>query len=317
MSSLQRFVLRGFEVAKAAVVFVPEGHFWRRKMAKSKVVLALGLLVSVPCVSRAALLTYFDFNNYSPAYNGSTNPGTLGSLNTTAATYGEAYSQTSNSTAGTLGGNTAYGTVFSGSAIKIDFSNIATATNGTNYAVINGKTGSAYTAQGTTGSNSGYGLFLDSTLNRASGDTSAGGSLLLLNNSSGGTSSLNNKYLTFSLSSTGYKDLSLTYAARVTNNVTASQAWSYSTDGTSFTNLSTIAPSANGTFATQTLNLAAITALNDKSAFYLRMTYTTANAGGSQAFDNIQLTGTAIPEPAAIGSICGVLATAGLRRKRR
>jgi len=284
---------------------------------KSKVLLALGLVSAVPCVSHAALLTYFNFNNDSPAYNSVTNPATLGSLSTTAAAYGETYSQTSNAVAGTLGANTANGTIFSGSAIKIDFSNIATATNGTSYAVINGKTGSAYTAQGNTGGNSGYGVFADSTLNRVAGDTSTGGSLLLLNNSTAGTASLNGKYLTFSLSSAGYKDLSLTYATRVTNGVTASQAWSYSTDGTSYTSLGTIAPSANGTFATQTLNLASVTALNNKSAFYLRMTYTTANPGGSQAFDNVQLTGTAVPEPTAIASVCGALALAGLRRKRR
>ena len=40
-------------------------------MVKSKCLLAMGLLALVPCVSQAALLTYFNFNNNNPTYTSS------------------------------------------------------------------------------------------------------------------------------------------------------------------------------------------------------------------------------------------------------
>lgn len=66
------------------------------------------------------LLTYWNFNNTNPAYN--SGAGQLGSFSTTAASYGEAYSQANNSTPGTLASNTSNSTVFSGSSVFINFS---------------------------------------------------------------------------------------------------------------------------------------------------------------------------------------------------
>jgi len=264
-------------------------------------------LCTLPRANSAALLSYWNFNNDSPAY--ATN---LGSFSTSAAAYGEAYIQSSNSVPGVLAGNSANSTVFSGTAIKIDFSNIATITNPT----INGKTPTAYTSQNATSGAAGYGVFTDSTLNRAGTDSTTGGSLLLLNTSG----NMINKYITFSLSSAGYNTLSLSYATRLTNAVTASQVWSYSTDGTNFFSLTTISPTANATFISESLNLSALSssALNNQSAFYLRMTYTSANAQGSQAFDNFQLTGVAIPEPSSLALAFGGLGLAlGAIRLRR
>ncbi|CAN5550728.1 hypothetical protein BH09VER1_BH09VER1_25110 [soil metagenome] len=268
-------------------------------LPKNLLVVAFTLCALVPAKS-AALLSYWNFNNDSPTY-----ATTLGSFSTTAAAYGEKYVQSSNSVPGVLLSNSANSTVFSGTAIKIDFSNIATITNPT----INGKTPTGYTTQNGTGGAAGYGVFADSTVNQAGTDSTTGGSLLLLNTTGG----MLNKYITFSLSSVGYDTLSLTYATRLTSSVTASQVWTYSTDGTNFFSLTTISPAANATFISESLNLSSLSsnALNNQSTFYLRMTYTSANSQGSQAFDNFQLTGvSSVPEPGTISLALGGLGLA-------
>lgn len=256
------------------------------------------------------LLTYWNFNNTNPAYN--SGAGQLGSFSTTAASYGEAYSQANNSTPGTLASNTSNSTVFSGSSVFINFSNINSG-NITN-PTINGKKWSDHSSQAPTSDPAGYGSFLGSTTNAVGSDT-AGNSLILLN--TGGN--LNNKYITFSLSSSGYEDLSLTYGTRLTNSVSASQVWSYSLDGTNYFSLTTISPTANGTFTSQSLDLSTLSAnaLDNQSTFYLRMTYTSANSQGSQAFDNIQLVGTAVPEPTTIAFALGGLGFVLIRTRIR
>lgn len=264
--------------------------------------------------AHATLLSYWNFNNASPAYLSGN--GTLGSFSTSAASYGETYTQTNNSTAGTLGGNTANSTAFNGSAIKIDFSNLATATD----PIINGKTFvSGYTTQGQTNTTlGGYGNFLDDTTNRVAGDSTTGGSLIIMN-PSGATVG---KYITFSLSSLGYNTLSLSFATRISGGTTGTELWSYSLDGTNFTSLGSVTPTA-GSFGLQTLNLSSLssTALDNQAAFYVRMTIGTGTSA-SYALDNIQLNGTlsAIPEPSTYALLGGTGALGlafVIRRKRR
>lgn len=263
--------------------------------------------------ARATLLSYWNFNNVSPGYLSGN--GSLGSLGTSSAAYGEAYTQVNNSTAGTLGANTANGTVFSGSAIKIDFANLATAAT----PIINGKTFvSTYTLQGQTNTSfGGYGTFSDNTTNRVAGDNTTGGSLIIMNPSGAELG----KYITFSLSSLGYDTLSLSYASRISAGATGTETWSYSLNGTSFTSLGSISPTV-GSFGLHSLNLSSLSsgALDNQSAFYLRMTIGTGTAA-SYAFDNIQLTGTAvspIPEPSTFALLGGLgsLGVAALRRRR-
>lgn len=265
--------------------------------------------------AHATLLTYWNFNNTNPAYLSGN--GTLGSFSTTAAAYGEAYTQVNNSTAGTLGGNTANGTVFSGSPIKIDFSNLATATD----PIINGKTFvSGYANQGQTNTTfGGYGNFLDDTTNRVAGDITTGGSLIIMNPSG----STVGKYITLSLSSLGYNTLSLSFATRISGGTTGTELWSYSLNGTDFFTLGSVTPTA-GSFGLQTLNLSSLssTALDNQSTFYVRMTIGTGTSA-SYAFDNLQLNGTAIspvPEPSTY-AVLGGLSVLGLalsqRRTRR
>jgi len=262
--------------------------------------------------AHATLLSYWNFNNVSPAYN----TGTLGSFSTSAAAYGEAYTQTNNSTAGTLGSNTANSTVFNGSAIKIDFSNLATAPT----PIINGKIYSGYTQQGQTNTVvGGYGTFADDTTNRVAGDATTGGSMIIMNPSG----SEQGKYITFSLSSLGYNTLSLTYATRISGSSTGTETWTYSTDGTNFNSLTSITSITQGSFGSQSLNLTSLSsfALDNQSAFYLRMTIGTGTSA-SYAFDNFQLTGTAIavPEPstyALLGGAGALCLAFIIRRKRR
>lgn len=259
--------------------------------------------------AHATLLTYWNFNNVSPAYSSGSG---LGSFSTTGTS--EVYTQTNNSTPGKLLSNTS-GTVFNSSSIYIDFANIATITAVS--PTINGKTPTAYTGQNGTGGSAGYGSFTGSTTN-AVGSDAAGDSLLLLNTAG----NFNNKYIDFSLSSLGYNSLSLSYSTRLTNAVTASQVWSYSLNGTDYFTLTTITPTANGNFSTQTLNLSSLSssALDNQSSFTLRLTYTSANAQGSQALDNIQLNGTAsaIPEPSTVAVLGGLGALGfALWRRRR
>jgi len=276
-------------------------HLVRHIALKGALVLAATTLLSLPAAHAQTLLSYWNFNNVSSAYNSTS--GLLGSFSTTAAAYGEAYSQTNNSTPGKLAGNSANGAVYHGSSVYIDFTNYGTIASGT----INGlssTSGYTYPSTTTTGA-AGYGAFLDSTVNRAATDSTTGGSLLFLNTSGNAL----NKYITFSLSSAGYTSLSLTYAARLTNGVTSSQVWSYSLDGTNYFSLTTLSPQATGAFNTQTLNLSTLSgsALDNQSSFYLRMTYTGANTQGSQAIDNIQLTGAAVPEPnSALLVLCSI-----------
>lgn len=273
-------------------------------------ILLAAALLSLPSASAQTLLSYWNFNNVSPAFSGST----VGSFKTTAAAYGEAYTETGSSVPGTLAGNSANGTIFHGSSIFIDFTNYGTISGG----MINGKAATAYTSQGSTSGPAGFGVFADSTVNRAATDSTTGGSLLLLN--SGGNAT--NKYITFSLSSAGYESLSLSYATRLTNGVVSSQAWTYSLDGTNYFTLATLTPTANSTFVSQSLNLSALSssALDNQSTFYLRMTYTTSNTQGSQSLDNIQLTGTAsVPEAGSTALALGGLAVTlvYIRRRRR
>ena len=285
-----------------------------RLLILSSVIAASFVWMASGAHAATSLLSYWNFNNDSPAYN--SGAGQLGSFNATAASYGEAYTTTNTATvSGTLAGNTSNSTVFHGSAIKIDFSNIDTIAART----INGKKWNGAGAQAATSDQAGFGTFSSSATNNVGSDT-AGNSLLLLNTSG----NMVNKYITFSLSSAGYDTLSLSYATRLTNAVTSSQVWSYSlTENGTYTTLATISPTANGTWINESLDLSTLSSsfLNNQSAFYLRMTYTSANTQGSQAIDNIQLTGVAaaIPEPstyALLGGL-GALGCAMVRRKRR
>ena len=274
-------------------------------MNRTTAFLACACLAALSSVSHAALLTYWNFNNDDPVFN--TN---LGSFSLTAApTFGEAYSQVDNSTPGTLASNTSNGTVFNGSSIKIDFSNIGTISGPT----INGKKWSDHSNQESTGGPAGYGTYAGSTSNTV-GTDGAGNSLIFLNP---GTA-LNDKYITLTLSSSGYQSLSLSYVTRLSSAMTSGkETWTYSTDGTNFNALAVLNPTRDSNFNLQTLNLSTLSsnALNNVPTFYLRMAFNSGSGNGSYSFDNLQLNGSLIPEPASL-AVVGLSTWWALSRKR-
>jgi hypothetical protein len=231
------------------------------------------------------LLSYWDFNNDSPSFNGATNPATLGSFNTTAASFGEVYTAANN----TLSSNTANGAIYSSSAIQMDFTNLTTVTAP---AVVNG------------------------TLNQVSGDATTGNSMIVM--APGG--SVNGKYITLTLDSLGYNNLTLSYATRLTNGNLGTEAWSYSLDGTTYNTLSSFTTTGTGSFVLETLNLSSLSsnALNNQGTFYLRETFNMA-LNGSFAFDNLQLTGaSAVPEPSSFALMgAGLLALVVVLQRKR
>jgi hypothetical protein len=276
------------------------------KFAWNILILGILLLVAPTSAQAQILLGYWDFNNDNPAFNSGTSA--IGSFNTTAASYGEQYSSQILSS-NTLG-------LYSSSE-SLDLSNLTTGLTGSNAPMINGLVGSTRQMTTTTQS-SGFGVYQDTTINQASSDSTTGGSLILMNES--GSGSLNGHYITLTLDSANYNNLALSYATRATSGATASEAWSYSLDGTNYFSLSTLNLSTTGTFFNESLNLSSLSsnALNNQGTFYLRVTVN-YNVGDSLSFDNIQLTGvSAVPEPStyALMGFGVLLLSLALRCKR-
>jgi hypothetical protein len=123
----------------------------------------------------------------------------------------------------------------------------------------------------------------------------------------------NSKNAVFKFSMSGFQDLVVSYATQRTSTGFTTQTWSFSTDGTNWTDHQTITnlPTA---FATQTLN--SITGLNGATDAYLRLTVTGATAAaGNNRLDNIQFNATAVPEPTSL-LLVGSIALGGLVYRR-
>lgn len=99
----------------------------------------------------------------------------------------------------------------------------------------------------------------------------------------------------FKMPTTGYQDLILTYDTRGTATGYTTHDWSYSTDGTTFTNFSTIGGRNVTTFSSQTVDFSSVSVLDNLSFVYIRLTVTGATAsGGNNRFDNVKFSATAI-----------------------
>jgi hypothetical protein len=101
--------------------------------------------------------------------------------------------------------------------------------------------------------------------------------------------------LTFSLPTTGYKDVTIKYASRKSSTSAAqTQNVSYSTDGTNFTNFTTIDPTETPTL--YTVDFTSITAANDNANFKVRISFVQGSGGttGNHRFDNFTIDGTSL-----------------------
>lgn len=123
-------------------------------------------------------------------------------------------------------------------------------------------------------------------LNAQNGDVA--GSHLRFNDPIGGS-------LEFALPTTGFEDIMIKFATRRSGSGAGTQNWYYSTDGTTFTLLTTVAPN-NGDPALAILDLTAITAANDNANFKLKVEFEQGDGGtgGNNRFDNFTAEGNVV-----------------------
>ena len=136
--------------------------------------------------------------------------------------------------------------------------------------------------------------------------TATGSALSLVANTANG------KSIVFAFSMTERSDLVVTYASRGTSTGFTTHTWAYSTDGSNWTTFDTKTGRNATTYTTQTLTT--VSALNNASNAYLRLTVTGATDGsGNNRIDNIQLnaTGSMVPTITGSGSFDGVSSTYG------
>jgi hypothetical protein len=152
------------------------------------------------------------------------------------------------------------------------------------------------------------------TVNLALGDTTGAGSALRVTFSSGGGGG-NAKSLQFTVNTVNLSNLSLSYATEASSGGHI-QTLSYSTNGTTFTNVGTFTPTTSFTLASFN-NLP--TAVDNQPSVTFRITITGVGGNNNQFndFDNIQLTGNAVPEPATVvGGLLGALGLCWHQRRR-
>lgn len=126
---------------------------------------------------------------------------------------------------------------------------------------------------------------IGSALNALNG-TAAGKDLAMIN------STANGKSFVFHFSTANYQNVIVSFAARYTATGFQSSTWEYSIDGTNFTALTGYStfPSEASTYEVVSLDLTAVTAINEQDNVYLRCTLTGAtSSNGSYRIDNVQI----------------------------
>ena len=154
------------------------------------------------------------------------------------------------------------------------------------------------------------------SVNKVSGDANGNDFFV-----AAGTSLVENgKSIIFSLSTSGYQNLVVTYATERSASSFTTQQWSYSTDGVNYTSFGSAISVPTTTYTMETVDFTGTSAVNNDSIVYFELTLSgaTANTGGDH-FDNFQFNATAVPEPAGWGAISavGLLGICGLREWRQ
>ena len=123
----------------------------------------------------------------------------------------------------------------------------------------------------------------------------AGTALSLSSASASGFLSGNDTWIQIQTSMTGLADPVITYA--LSGNATGYDqgTWSYSTDGTNFTDYTTIIPTNDESFELRTVTFSGVTDLNNAPVVYFRYTLDGASAaGGNNIIDNLQINATQV-----------------------
>ncbi len=204
-------------------------------------------------------------------------------------------------------------------AVNLAYWNFNTNTTGTNngasYSPTSG-TASLNLVGWTTTGTSGITSFGGTTLNALNSDA-AGQALALQGGTTTGTPN-NGATMVLNFSTSGFEDVILSFATQRTSTGFNSNQVEYSTDGTNYTAFgSPYVPASS--FSVQTFDLSAISAIENQSNVWIKVTFGGASANtGNNRIDNIQVNATeVVPEPATMTILAGAAAMAAMRRRKK
>jgi hypothetical protein len=144
-----------------------------------------------------------------------------------------------------------------------------------------------------------------------------GGSLSFIGTQSNGSS------IVWSVPTTGFKSINVSWAQRGTATGFQSRKFEYSTNGgVSYTDFGAFSGSAgalSATYALVSLDLSGVAALNSNPLVKFRLTYDGATGStGNNRIDNFYVQGTAVPEPASLALLgLGAIGCVGLIRRKK
>ena len=229
--------------------------------------------------SQAGAATLLSYWNFNNSTAGS--GGGPGTFNTTGTA--EVYNSTTKHITPASGGAKA-------ATAYVDFSNLA------------GNMGGS--------ANNNWGTFGGATGNALNGDSS-GGALAVIGSGNNG------HYVSFGVSMTGFEDPVISFDTRGTSTGFNVGTWSWSTDGTNFTNLVSVNTATRTTsFSTKDADFSLADGLDNAAFVTFRYTLDGASStSGNNRIDNVQISAdiASVPEPATIS----LLALGGLALARR
>lgn len=128
--------------------------------------------------------------------------------------------------------------------------------------------------------------FAGSTVNDPRSSTNAGNSYSLVSNNTA-----NSKSIVIVLPTINYTNIRVSFDTRGSSTGFSTHQWAYSTDGSNFINFGTNTATTATLFSTKSLDLTSISAVNNVSKIYLRLTVNGASSAiGNNRLDNIQIT---------------------------